>query len=344
MASLLTAIGAGLVVGQGRRIEAAEEAQEKADAIRAQKLMEFDFAKQLQDSKIQAEMKMKEMELSKEKTFDMDSWINAAKSAGVSDEGIKTGGAIISQGGKPDQTLKFLTSQDYREEQKAAEKQEKFATSTKDAFGEDIKSPEIKPTELSPYTVGIQLNKNVGTVLNPIANNYRKVVLDEFKTDTGYNKYANPVIEQLTADATKIDNTLNARTYDLTKEDDKKRLEADTNKIKDLILKYDSGQVSGVDPQDLLTILEKRDPATASKFKQIARSIPNPSQSSNGGGAPAPINQSGGGEVQGNVMPNEVKPQSSNYKSPADVKAALDAKQIDPNTARSILQTKFGFK
>jgi len=63
MASLLTAIGAGLVVGQGRRIEADQEATRKADDIRAQKLQEFDFQTQLQDSRIKAEMKMKDKEL-----------------------------------------------------------------------------------------------------------------------------------------------------------------------------------------------------------------------------------------------------------------------------------------
>lgn len=305
MASLLTAIGAGLVVGQGRRIEADQEATRRADEIRAQKLQEFDFQTQLQDARIKAEMKMKEMELSKETTFNMDSWINAAKTAGVSDEGIKTGGAIISQGGKPDQTLRFLTSQDYREEQKAAEKEEKIASSTKDALGEDIKAVEVKDTELSPYTFTPQLNKKVGTVLTPLASSYQALAIKEFKTETGNNKYSANVIQQMVQDATKIDDALNARTYDITDEKQQRQLEAAQLRAKELIRKYESGEVPGIDAQDFARLLIAKNPETARKVAQVAKEV----GSSSGGEPPAPVNQSGGGEVQGTVMPN--KPQSS---------------------------------
>lgn len=310
MASLLTAIGAGLVIGQGRRIEAAEEAQRKADDIRAQKLMEFDFAKQLQDSKIQAEMKMKEMELGakyKEESRDLEPIMDGL---GITDEAsrrsFRTSAGIIGVEKTTAGWAGKVETQRQGEEKRAEEAFKNIKDSTGQAL-EPAKAwneggtSKLVPPKVDEDTGAAQSysTKSVehqdavilaNTYKNTIARNLR--MLDSSGNPTENARYSNDALNLLASKLAEADMAIKL---------------GNNAAAKQAIATLDQfGDSIKITNEEWNKILE--DSPSGKLLREYNKQQNSPQGSSAGGAAPQE-----GGEVQGTVMPNEVK------QSPTDL-------------------------
>jgi hypothetical protein len=305
MASLLTAIGAGLVVGQGRRIEADQEATRKADEIRAQKLQEFDFAKQLQDAKIAADMKMKEMELgARYKEEDPAKFQNTLDTLfpktvpGNEKKQADLWALSEHVGNKQALTIGFRDSMTQEKNAAAAELNVKDATGSSlapDKKWDEKGKSSLVPAKTDPET-GNQQTYSASSAEHQeavfLANKYQNIVARNLRMSDAEgqptensrltNQQLNIIAGKLaTADiAIKTGNELAASAA---------------------LAEVDSfGDSLKISPQEWDTIL--KDSPSYKIFKEYNAKQQAPTSGSSAGGA---VPQEGG-EVQGTVMPNEV--------------------------------------
>lgn len=309
MVSLLgAAIFSGVGTALGNKAVAEREKQDKLDQIRAEKLATLDINLELENarSKNQLELEREKARLEKEKesSFDFKQWSEGMKSLGYSKEDIDKGSFIISQGGKPAQVTQYMTSQDYKRDIAETKKEDEIKASVEDSLGQPIKLQDVKDTELNPYTFSKRTNRAVGETLNPLASKYMATAVTVFKTESGRNKYTNPVIQQMVKHATALDDVVNQRTYNMEDPVQKQQYERSLEDAKRVIASYENGEVPGVDPEDFAKLLKQQNPQTAEKIKNLIKQIEQ---------SPNNVNKESTEEVNGPVMPNEVKP------SPADL-------------------------
>lgn len=311
MASLLTTIGAGLVVGQGRRIEAAEEAQEKADAVRAQKLQEFDFAKQLQESKLQGDIKLKQMEIGakyKEESRDLEPIMDGL---GITDEAsrrsFRTSAGIIGVEKTTAGWAGKVETQRQGEEKRA----EEAFKNIKDSTGQTLEpakawneggTSKLVPPKVDPDTGAVQPYSTkstehqdavilANTYKNTIARNLR--MLDNAGNPTENARYSNDALNLLASKLTEADMAIKL---------------GNNAAAKQAIATLDQfGDSIKITNEEWNKILED---SPSGKLLREYNKQQNTSQGSSAGGGGVPQE---GGEVQGTVMPNEVK------QSPTDL-------------------------